>query len=286
VLEGTAGLPQALRKYSRIFRVSLIERFAYRGDFFLATFLRFLPMLTTILLWTAVYQGAAQTQGVSLHEVRLAGYSQREMIAYLLMTHVSRMFSSMPGLAGGIARDVRTGGLKKYLIQPLDLLGYLLAYRAAHKVAYIATTAFPYAILFALCHKFFDGVPDAATFAGYVASLLLAFLVGFYFEVCIGMVGFWLLEVSSVLYVVQTVNYFISGHMFPIDLLGEPAATILKMLPTQYTAYFPAAVFLGKVGGQELVTGLIAEVAWVAGLMLLARFLYRLGLRRYSAYGG
>ena len=44
---------------------------------------------------------------------------------YLLLTHISRMFSSMPNLAGGIARDIREGTLKRYLIQPLDLIGYL-----------------------------------------------------------------------------------------------------------------------------------------------------------------
>jgi ABC-2 type transport system permease protein len=51
-------------------------------------------------------------------------------------------------------------------------------------------------------------------------------------------------------------------------------------------AYFPAAVFLGKVQGSDLVWGLVAEAGWALGLMLLARTLYRIGLRRYSAYGG
>src|SRR2546426_867759 len=100
-----------------IFRVSLIERLAYRGDFFLATILRFLPMVTTILLWGAIYRGAEATTG----ETELAGYKYQEMIAYLLLTHVSRAFSSMPGLASGITRDIRDGSLKKYLIQPLDM---------------------------------------------------------------------------------------------------------------------------------------------------------------------
>jgi ABC-2 type transport system permease protein len=196
------------------------------------------------------------------------------------------MFSSMPGLAGGIARDIRDGTLKKYLIQPLNLIGYLLSYRAAHKFAVIATTSLPYALMFGVCYKFFDGFPDRWTFAAYVASLLLSFFVGFALETCIGMIGFWLLEVSSVLYVIMTLNYFISGHMFPIDLLGEPWATILKLLPTQYMAYFPAAVFLGKIRGWNLVFGIAGELAWAIGLMLLARLLYRLGLRRYSAFGG
>ena len=272
----------SFRKYLRIFRVSLIERLAYRGDFFLSTILRFLPMITTILLWGAIYAGAAKTTG----ESKLAGYDYSEMIAYLLLTHISRAFSSMPGLAAGICRDIRDGSLKKYLLQPLDMLGYLLAYRAAHKCAYIATVALPYAILFAVCSSFFTHMPDATTFAAYLASLLLAFLIGFHFEACIGAVGFWLLEVSSLLYIINTLNYFISGHMFPIDLLGGNWAAVLKALPTQYLAYFPAAVFLGKVQGNELWLGLLEAVGWAAGLMVLSRTLYRVGLRRYSAFGG
>ena len=275
------ALPHVMRKYARIFRVSLTERFAYRTDFFLGTILRFLPMMTTILLWTAVYTGA-EAGG----RTDIAGFKWREMIAYLLMVQISRMFSSMPGLAGGIARDIKDGSLKKYLIQPLHLIGYLLSYRAAHKAAYIATSALPYALLFGVCYKFFDGFPDALTFAAYVVSLLLSFVVGFALEACIGMIGFWMLEVSSVLYVIMTLNYFISGHMFPIDLLGEPFATILKALPTQYTAYFPATVFLGKLRGTELAQGLLVELAWAVGLMLLANLMYRTGLRRYSAFGG
>jgi ABC-2 type transport system permease protein len=279
----TPGSPVlALRKYVRIARVSLIERLAYRGDFFLATILRFLPLVTTILLWRAVYRGAEATTG----QTQLAGYDYEEMVAYLLLVHVSRMFSSMPGLAAGIARDIRDGSLKKYLIQPLDMLGYLLAYRVAHKAAYIATVALPYAGLFAVCSGYFHHLPDALTFAAYLESLLLAFLVGFHFETCIGMIGFWMLEVSSLLYVINTLNYFISGHMFPIDLLPPGWVTVLKALPTQYMAYFPAAVFLGKVRGPELAYGLLGEGAWALGLVVLSRLLYRLGLRRYSAYGG
>jgi len=46
----------AWSKYLAIFRVSLAERMTYRGDFLLGTILRFLPMVTTILLWRAIYK--------------------------------------------------------------------------------------------------------------------------------------------------------------------------------------------------------------------------------------
>ncbi|MFO0952317.1 MAG: ABC-2 family transporter protein [Isosphaeraceae bacterium] len=290
-LDGAAHSPRpasrgpayTVRKYFKIFRASLVERMTYRGDFLVGTILRFLPMITTILLWQAIYEGAAKTQAGTTD---LAGFRYREMIAYLLLTNISRMFSSMPGLAGGIAREIRDGTLKRFLIQPVDMLGYLLSYRVAHKVAYIITSAIPYGLLFFVCRGFFDGWPDATTMAAYAVSLVLSFLIGFYFETCVGMVGFWFLEVTSLLYIVMTLNFFISGHMLPLDLLPEPWVSILKFLPFQYMAYFPAVVFLGKVKGWTLVYHLIGEFLWALAFMALARVLYRVGLKRYSAYGG
>jgi ABC-2 type transport system permease protein len=268
----------ALGKYLAIFRVSLAERMTYRGDFLFGTLLRFLPMVTTILLWQAIYSSSGQQ--------RLANFSYHEMIAYLLLTNISRMFSSMPNLAGGIAREIREGTMKRYLIQPIDMIGYLLVYRVAHKITYIIMSFVPYALLFYICRGFFDGFPDGLTLAAFALSLALSFLVGFFFEASVGMVGFWFLEVTSLLYIVMTLNFFISGHMLPLDLLPEPWVTLLKWLPFQYMAYFPAVVFLGKVKGMELVRYLLAELFWAVFFMMLARGLYRLGLRRYSAFGG
>ena len=250
----------------------------YRGDFLLGTLLRFLPMVTTILLWQAIFRGSGKT--------KLDVFSENELIAYLLLTNISRMFSSMPGLAGGIAREIREGTMKRYMIQPIDLIGYLLVYRVAHKVTYIIASFLPYFLLFFLCRGFFDGFPDLPTLGAFAVSLVLSFLVGFFFETCVGMVGFWFLEVTSLLYIVMTLNFFISGHMLPLDLLPEPWFTVLKFLPFHYMAYFPAVVFLGKVKGMTLVYFLAGELAWTVFFMLLARFLYRLGLRRYSAFGG
>jgi ABC-2 type transport system permease protein len=271
---------RVVRKYVNIFRVSLIERTTYRGDFLLGTILRFFPVITTILLWKAVFAGADERKSV-------AGFSENRMIAYLLLIHISRMFSSMPGLSSTIARDIRDGSLKKYLLQPLDMIGYLLSYRAAHKVAYITTSAGPYACLFLLCSSYFVGLwPDALTLLAYAASLLLAFVIGFFFEASMGMVGFWFLEVTSLLWVVNTVNYFVSGQMFPLELLGSPWDVFLKWLPFQYLAYFPAVVFLREIEGPALIEGLLVELVWAAILIFLSRWLFARGLRRYSAFGG
>ncbi len=266
------------KKHTKILRVSLSERMTYRSDFLLGTILRFLPLVTTILLWKSIYESSGKSE--------LAGFRYREMIAYLLLTHISRMFSSMPGLAAGIARDIREGTLKRYLIQPVDMIAYLLSYRVAHKLAYITMSIIPYVALFGVCRGYFDGIPGPLTLAAYAVSLVLSFFVGFYFEASVGMVGFWFLEVTSLLYIVMTLNFFISGHMLPLDLLPSPWSTILKALPFQYMAYFPAVVFLRKITGWNLVLHLLLELTWAVVFMVLSRGLYRLGLKRYSAYGG
>ena len=56
--------------------------------------------------------------------------------------------------------------------------------------------------------------------------------------------------------------------MFPIDMLadiptglsGVSLADIVRLLPFEYTAYFPAAVWLGKITGWELVRGILIEI--------------------------
>jgi ABC-2 type transport system permease protein len=272
------GWLASLRKYAKILRISLVERMVYRADFMVSTVFRFLPLITTLLLWQAVFYSSGKKE--------LSGWTEHQMIAYLLLVQISRMFSSMPGLAAGIARDIRDGSLKKYLLQPINMIAYLLSYRTAHKLTYIVTTSLPYGVLFFLCRDSFSGWPDLATFLAYLASLLLAFLLGFFFEAMIGMVGFWFLEVTSFLYVINTLNFFVSGQMFPLELLPSGWVVVLKALPFQYLAYFPATVFLGKVEGMDLVYGLLFELAWVVTFFILARWLYGRGLRRYSAYGG
>ena len=261
-----------------ILRVSLDERLVYRGDFALGTLMRFLPIVTQIFLWSAVF--AARESDT------LAGYTYEQFVAYYLLTIVTRAFSSMPALASGIAAQIRSGEIKKFLIQPIDMVGYLLAGRVAHKLAYYSVAAGPFVLVFFLCRGYFDGWPDATTMVAFLTSLVLCFMLGFYLEASMGLVGFWFLEVSSLLFVYMLFSFFLSGHMFPLDMLPEPWQPIVEVSPLQYLAYFPSAVFLGRVRGVDLALGLVQEALWVMFFMALCKLLFLRGTRRYSAYGG
>lgn len=266
-----------------ILRVALEERLVYRGDFALGTLMRFLPIITQIFLWWAIFDSLRATDGA---DAQIRGYSYNDFVAYYLLTMMARAFSSMPGLASGIAGQVRDGEIKKFLIQPIDMVGFLLLSRVAHKLAYYSVAIGPFALVYFLCRGYFPGWPDPLTMVAFVSSLIMGFVLGFFLEASIGLISFWFLEVSSLLFVYMLFSFFLSGHMFPLDMLPAPFNSIVSLLPLQYLAYFPAAIFLGKVQGQELAIGLGVELGWVIFFILLSRWLFSRGVRRYSGFGG
>ncbi len=268
-----------------ILRICIEERLAYRVDFWLGTLLRFLPIVTQIFLWSAIFAGVSASRGGGAG-TQIGGFSYPDVVAYFLLAMVSRAFSSMPGLASSISLQIRNGEIKKYLVQPVDPVGFLLLMRMAHKLVYYGIAIGPFAVVFFLCRGFFPGWPPPDVMAAYVTSLLLAFLMGYFLEAAIGMIGFWFLEVSSLLFVYMLMNFFLSGQMFPLDFLPEPWDAAIRLLPFQYLAYFPAAVFLGKVAGPELWWGLTVQAGWTIVLIVTCRVVYARGVRRYSGYGG
>jgi ABC-2 type transport system permease protein len=267
-----------------ILRIALEERLVYRGDFALGTLMRFLPIITQIFLWWAVFEsvGGGDRSGADI-----AGYQFENVVAYYLLTMVGRAFSSMPGLASGIALQIRNGEIKKFLVQPVDMVGFLLLTRIAHKAAYYSVALLPFALVFYLCRGYFvDGWPDATTMAAFALSLTMAFLLGYFLELSIGLIGFWFLEITSLLFVYMLLSFFLSGHMFPLDMLPQPWNYLVELMPLKYLAYFPSAVFLGKVTGPDLAWGLLIEAAWLLFFILLSRFMFRFGVKRYSGFGG
>ena len=265
-----------------ILKTSLEARLVYRADFFFATLVRFLPIVTQIFLWGAIF--ANQT------DRKLLGYSYANMVAYYLLTMVARAFSSMPGLASGIANEVRDGTVNKYLTQPVDMIGFLFWHRVAHKLAYYAMAILPFSIVFWLCRSYLPGWPEAAVTAAWFASLIMGFLIGFLLEALIGLIAFWFLEVSSLVFIYMMINYFLSGHMIPLEWITKAnplgIGYLIHYLPFQYLAYTPSAIMLGRIPPVELGRVLMIEAAWVVGLFLAVRFTFSRGVRRYSAFGG
>jgi ABC-2 type transport system permease protein len=100
------------------------------------------------------------------------------------------------------------------------------------------------------------------------------------------MLAFWILEISTIVFIVFSVEYFLSGHAFPLDMLPPWIAGIVKWSPFPYELYFPVKVFMERVSGAALAQGLAIQACWAVLMWLLGVSLWRRGIRRYQAVGG
>ncbi len=267
----------AVRLKWLVLRTAIEERLVYRGDFAFSTLVRFLPIVTQIFLWSAIYQDDPDRA--------LRGYRFGDMVSYYLLVMLARAFSSMPGLSTGIATSIADGSVRKYLIQPVDLLDHLFWHRVAHKLVYYAVACGPFALVFWLCRDWLPGWPAWPVLVAFVASLLMGFVIGFLIEAWIGLVAFWFLEVSSLIFIYMMLSYFLSGHMIPLEYLTSwlPFA---EFLPFRFLAYTPAAILLGRIPEVALWGELQLQFAWIVFLLVLNRVTFTLGVRRYSSWGG
>ncbi|MCH8966149.1 MAG: ABC-2 family transporter protein [Planctomycetes bacterium] len=244
----------------------------------MSTFLRFIPIITTILLWRAIYDGAGRTE--------IGGLPYRRMVAYYLFVMITRALGSMPRLSTDIAGDIRDGELRKYLLQPIDYLTYSITLRAAHKLVYFAMAAIPYSLVFWLCRDYLPGWPTGWALVLSIVTLILAFLLGFAINSLFGLLGFWFLEVASFVHVFMTAQYFLGGHMFPLSLLPDGLQGIVSLLPFAYETYYPTLVLLQQLGTDETIRVILVQIAWILVLMGAGRLAWWRGLRRYAAFGG
>ena len=87
------------------------------------------------------------------------------------------------------------------------------------------------------------------------------------------------------LFIYMMINYFLSGHMIPLDWLGT-FGEYVQYLPFKFLAYFPAAILLQKYTHAQLIQELSIELTWVLALLIANRIVFERGVRRYGAFGG
>ena len=82
--------------------------------------------------------------------------------------------------------------------------------------------------------------------------MLMAALIQFFITYSLAMMAFWILEISTIVFIVYSFEYFLGGQMFPIDIMPSAVQAVMKWLPFYYELFCPIAIFLGRLKGPEL----------------------------------
>ena len=266
-----------MTKYLTIFGIGLQNTVVYRWNFLLRTLFGVVPLIGAVYLWRAIFHSRGQD---------IAGYDFGSMIYYFLLIILAENLITPTEDEWQIAADIRDGQINALLAKPLSYLGYRVSLYLGYRVIYTAVTLPLVAILFG-CFAQYVTLPHSGwTWLWTALSLGMAAFLQFFIAYSLAMLAFWILEISTVVFIVFSFEYFLSGQLFPLDLAPPWLRAALDWLPFTYELFFPITVFQEKVSGGGLCKGLLIQAGWLGVSWLAARTMWAQGLRRYQAVGG
>jgi ABC-2 type transport system permease protein len=263
-----------VKKYRHVIGIGIQNNLTYRVNYLTRTLFSFIPLFAMLSLWQKI--GGAQHSGWTLAET----------IFYYLLVAVVDVFTAVNEDDWQIAADIREGAISQFLLKPIDYLWYRLCLFFSGRIAFVMMAFVPLGI-FIFCFRNYVRLPanETALFV-FPISMVLTALLQFFISYAMAMLAFWVLEISTFIFILFAFEYIASGHMFPLAFFPQPLFHALMLTPFPYQMFFPVAIYMGKISGADLWRGLFMQIAWVLIAYAFARFMWRRGVKKYSAFGG
>lgn len=266
-----------MNPYRCVFRMGIEKSLEYRANFFLSLLSAVFPIIIQTFLWNYLYGNA--------DAAALFGYSYDQIIVYtLLASLVSKLV--LTGFEYQVNEDIKNGGLNKYLVRPVSYSRYqlfsFLGEKAPQLVILIAVSAGLIMFSVLILGLELSGIRVLA----FVLSLGLALLLNFFIFYCVALLSFWLTDVNLMFGTVSIVLVVVSGGVFPMDIFGEKIAFLVRLLPFGYTTQFPVNIINGRFDWMQVGVGFLCQLFWIALFGVLAKKMWKCGLKRFAAVGG
>jgi ABC-2 type transport system permease protein len=268
-----------MSKYWYALSIGIQNTLVYRANFLFRSAFGLIPLMATIYLWRAVFAGKSTASDV-------AGYSLAGMTSYYLLVTLVDMLTAVTDDDWQIAGDIREGNINQFLLKPIDYLSYRLCLFGANRIIYTIVAVIPVAIFIVVQRRYFVLPSDGVAFVGFLLATALTFLLQFLMSFSMALIAFWVLEVSTFIFILFALEYIAGGHLFPLDILPRWVMDVLNFTPFPYQIFFPVSVYLGRTSGIALWRGLAVESLWVVFFYLVARWTWSRGIRKYTAFGG
>ena len=269
----TAAFP----KYVAVFKLGLQNTFVYRWNYLLRAVFGLIPLAGTVFLWRAVFN----EKGGGMQ-----GYDYGSMIYYYLLTILVSNLVTPTEDEWQIASDIREGQINSFLTKPLNYLAYRFSIFLSGRLVYTVVTILPIALIFLYFRDFITWPKDPIAYPAAFVSLVMAAMIQFFITYSVAMMAFWILEISTIVFIVYSFEYFLGGHMFPVDIMPAGIQAVMKWLPFYYELFCPIANFLERLQGAAMYEALAIQTGWVIALWALARYMWKRGLGHYQAVGG
>ena len=260
--------------FRRLWQVNWAEQWQYRANLIMYL----LYWLVSPIIYLAVWTSIANSKG------SVNGFTANDFITYYMtLLIVDQITSNI--VIHTFAYKIQDGSLSSELIRPIHpMLMNALVNNIAFKVLFILGLI-PIWIVLALLFK-----PDFAsvTWQGIllaIPAMLLGFLIGFLLSAAITSLAFWTTRVYSIHEFYYALMLLFSGQFVPLTLMPKLIQELAVYLPFQIQIYFPIQLILGRLSTAQIVQGYIVAGVWLVLSIAFFNWVWRNGVKKYSAVG-
>lgn len=264
-------------KYIKCWLMGIQTSMEYRLNFFLSFLSCIFPLLIQYFLWKAVFAGSGQE--------RVYGYTFVQIFLYSVITGIVSKITGHT-FQYGVHTEIKNGAFSKYLVLPVYFFFMKLSIMAGQKLVHFILGMLMITGVLITFHLGADFSVDFYRILAFTGSFILGIILNFilFYGVC-GLT-FRLNDATYFFEVIRIVLLVVSGGILPLDIFGERILSLLKLLPFQYTAYFPVNILTGKLSYEEIFTGLLIQLLWVGVLGLLVNIFWDRSTKKYITFGG
>jgi ABC-2 type transport system permease protein len=259
--------------YAQQFKVTMASFIQYRAALVIWLIGHVLEPLIYLVVWSNV---SRSTAGGSV-----GGFTAADFAAYFIVLMVVNHMT-YTWIMYEYEYRVREGTLSPDLLRPVHPIHSDIADNITSKLITLPGMLVIAVLLGFVFRPAFRLVPWAA--AAFVPVVLLAFLVRFFTE-WTRPGGLLTTRTSALNQMYFMAMLFFSGEIAPLELLPHPVRVIAFVLPFRWTIGFPTELLLGRLTPAQTLTGVGMQMVWLAAGLVLMRFVWRAGLKVYSAVG-
>jgi len=264
-----------MKKYLAVIKIEWQRQMAYRVNQFTFRIGNVFEILMQIVVWTAIFQNTSS----------IRGYNYREMITYIIVGWLLVFLMTNFSFENIISRHIQKGELSNFLSKPIDYVNYLIFLSVGRSSFALAVAFLVNMAMLLFFRKNFIFSTDVLMWLVLFAMILIGYFIKLFISILIGFISFWTIDNEGAFYSMKTLERFMSGAYFPINILPAVFLNVSLALPYVYTFYFPAQLYLGKVSVQQGLLGLGVEIAWLAILYLAVRLVWKMGIKKFESVG-
>jgi len=232
--------------------------------------------ISYFLIEVAFWTGLIEASGNEL----LAGFPARYYLGYFLYT-ILQLGSMNWRLERAMIAEINSGAVNALLLRPSSFFEYHMGQLLGQKLI-TALVMLPVISFIAWVWDLpFHAERLPMVFLMGVCYVILLFSLHF----AVASMAFFFDNVYSLNNTKNMLIWIFTGELIPLDLLPSSIREWVIALPFSCGIYLPAAYLSGRIGTDAFMRGFVSLAVGGVVFGLLARLVWKQGLRRYSGTG-